>query len=162
MNDRKDKGKIEIKRTRTKPHNKERQSTQENIMKYSKNNTTKTKNKKMPSVIDDQSDDVGGETEYKTESDADCDERNEEKSQSTVKPQENNKNSDKIETLQNKTKDITEEEAKGKTDSQDMPNLPKCQNKTKRRKKKQSESAKGSVDVYLINESQQTASDNSN
>jgi hypothetical protein len=61
---------------------------------------------------------------------ADCDERNEEKSQSTVKPQEKNKNSDKIETLQNKTKDITEEEAKGKTDSQDMPNLPKCQNKT--------------------------------
>jgi hypothetical protein len=42
--------------------------------------------------------------------------------QSTVKPQEKNKNSDKIETLQNKTKDITEEEAKGKTDSQDMPN----------------------------------------
>jgi hypothetical protein len=33
----------------------------------------------MPSVIDDQSDDVGGETEYKTESDEDCDERNEEK-----------------------------------------------------------------------------------
>ena len=41
------------------------------------------------------------------------------KNQSTVKPQEKNKNSDKIETLQNKTKDITEEEAKGKTDSQD-------------------------------------------
>ena len=96
------------------------------------------------------------ETEYETESDTDCDERNEEKSQSTVKPQEKNKNSDKIETLQNKTKDITEEEAKGKTDSQDMPNLPKCQNKTKRRKKKQSESAKGPLDVYLINESQQT------
>jgi hypothetical protein len=55
-----------------------------------------------------------------TESDEDCDERNEEKSQSTVKPQEKNKNSDKIETLQNKTKDITEEEAKGKTDSQDI------------------------------------------
>jgi hypothetical protein len=108
------------------------------------------------SVIDDQSNDVGGETEYETESDTDCDERNEEKSQSTVKPQEKNKNSDKIETLQNKTKDITEEEAKGKTDSQDMPNLPKCQNKTKRRKKKQNESAKGPLDVYLINESQQT------
>jgi hypothetical protein len=37
-----------------------------------------------------------------------------------------------------------------------MPNLPKCQNKTKRRKKKQNESAKGPLDVYLINESQQT------
>jgi hypothetical protein len=35
------------------------------------------------------------------------------KNQSTVKPQGKNKNSDKIETLQNKTKDITEEEAKG-------------------------------------------------
>jgi hypothetical protein len=35
-----------------------------------------------------------------------------------------------------------------------MPNLPKCQNKTKRRKKKQSESAKGPLDVYLINESE--------
>ena len=57
------------------------------------------------------------------------------KNHSQLKPQEKNKNSDKIETLQNKTKDITEEEAKGKTDSQDMPNLPKCQNKTKRRKK---------------------------
>jgi hypothetical protein len=89
-------------------------------------------------------------------SDEDCDERNEEKSQSTVKPQEKNKNSDKIETLQNKTKDIAEEEAKGKTDSQDKPNLSKCQNKTKRRKKKQSGSAKGPLDVYLINESQQT------
>ena len=31
---------------------------------------------------------------------------------------------EKIETLQNKTKDITEEEARGKTDSQDMPNVP--------------------------------------
>jgi hypothetical protein len=30
-----------------------------------------------------------------------------------------------------------------------MPNLPKCQNKTKRRKKKQIESAKGPLDVYL-------------
>ena len=57
---------------------------------------------------------------------------------------------EKIETLRNKIKDITE----GKTDSQDMPNLPKSQNKTKRRKKKQSESAKGPLDVYLINESQ--------
>ena len=58
---------------------------------------------------------------------------------------------EKIETLRNKIKDITE----GKTDSQDMPNLPKSQNKTKRGKKKQSESAKGPLDVYLINESQQ-------
>ena len=69
---------------------------------------------------------------------------------------------EKIETLQNKTKDITEEEAKGKTDSQDMPNLPKCQNKTKRRKKKQSDPAKGPLDVYLINESQQTPNIKSN
>jgi len=69
---------------------------------------------------------------------------------------------ERIETLQNKTKDITEEEAKGKTDSQDMPNLPKSQNKTKRRKKKQSESAKGPLDVYLINESQQTPNNKSN
>jgi hypothetical protein len=52
--------------------------------------------------------------------------------------------------LLRQTKDITEEEAKGKTDSQDMPNLPKCQNKTKRRKKKQSESAKGPLDVYFL------------
>jgi hypothetical protein len=35
-----------------------------------------------------------------------------------------------------KQKCITQEEAKGKTDSQNMPNLPKRQNKTKRRKKK--------------------------
>lgn len=37
-------------------------------------------------------------------SDTDCDERNEDKSQSIVKPKETNKNSDKIETPQNKTK----------------------------------------------------------
>jgi hypothetical protein len=35
-----------------------------------------------------------------------------------------------------KQKYITQEEAKGKTDSQNMPNLPKSQNKTKKRKKK--------------------------
>ena len=45
MNDRKDKSKIEIKGTRTKPHNKERQSTQQYIMKYSKKTKTKTNNK---------------------------------------------------------------------------------------------------------------------
>jgi hypothetical protein len=49
-----------------------------------------------------------------------------------------------------KQKYITEEDAKGKTDSQNMPNLPKSQNKTKRRKKKQSKSAKVPLDVYLM------------
>lgn len=79
-----------------------------------------------------------------SESDTDYDESNEEQSQSNVKPQEKNKSSDKIETLRNihVTKNNREEETKGKTDSQHMPNLPKSQNQTKRMKK-QSESAKG-------------------
>ena len=79
--------------------------------------------------------DVGGETEYETENDTDCDQRNEEQSQSTVKPTVKNKNSDTIVTLQNKAKDPTEEDAKGKTDGQNMPNLPKSPNKIKEERK---------------------------
>jgi hypothetical protein len=51
-----------------------------NAMKIWIRIANKKKKEENQSVIDDQSNDVGGETEYETESDADCDERNEEKS----------------------------------------------------------------------------------
>ena len=68
----------------------------------------------------------------------------------------------KLKHLRTKQKTSQEEDANGKTDGQNMPNVPTSQNKTNRRKKKQSESAKGPIDVYLINESQQTPSNKSN